>query len=284
LWAVLRLERLVDTGDGALAVAIAAAVLSCVAVLVGARRVPTLAFVCAVAACCALSAGATSFDSQISHSLRGTLPTDLRWVDHARVGAVDLVAPPGARKEQSWEQLFWNHSIRRFLVLGSPTIDQFATGHVRVSRDGTMRVNGRPVRRSLLVQTYASTVQLAGAVRVRHELIFDLYRAVGAPRLRLLAAGRYADKWLTPRGAVTVWSAHGGLLTVDLSLPRGTQRTPMRFNGRKVIVRPGMHVHVAFRVPHGGAWTLHWRTTRVGYLTDNRAVSVLADKVVFKDR
>jgi hypothetical protein len=216
--------------------------------------------------------------------MRGSLPRDLEWVDHARLGAVDLLAPPGARKEQSWEQLFWNHSVRRLLVLGSQPIDQFATQRVHVARDGTMLIGQEVVRRPLLVQTYATTVLFSGARRVRHELIFDLYRPVSTPRLRLLAAGRYADKWLTPRGAVTVWSAHGGTLTLNLSLPAGTQETSMRFNGRKVVVEPGRRVHVAFRVPRAGAWSLHWTTRRNGYLTDGRAVSVLADTVSFEDR
>ena len=282
LWAVLKLERLFSIGNGSLAIAIGAAALSGLAVLVGARRLPAIGFVAAAAACCALSAGATSFDAQISNSLRSTLPTDLRWVDHARLGSVDLLAPPGARKEQSWEQLFWNTSVHRLLVLGSPSIDHFATGHVRVARDGTMLVGNTPVRRPLLVQTYASTLQMTGVKLAKHELIFDLYRATGTPRLRLLAAGRYADKWLTPRGAITVWSAHGGTLTLDLSLPAGTQTTAMRFNARRIVVRPGQHERVTFHVPRGAAWSVHWSTKRNGFLSDNRAVSVLADDVSFK--
>src|SRR5204863_1981055 len=129
LWAVLQLESFVTTGTGALAVALVAAALSAVAVGVGwlgRRATAAAAVAAAVAACCALSAGAASFDAATSTRLRGSLPSDLRWVDHANLGAVDLVAPPGARKEQSWEQLFWNRSVRRLLLLGSPTIDQFA--------------------------------------------------------------------------------------------------------------------------------------------------------------
>src|SRR5205823_416553 len=144
LWAVLRLENLVGTGNGALAVALIAAALSGVAVL-GARRrgAAAVALAVAIAACCALSASATSFDSQISRSLRATLPQDLRWVDHARLGRVDLLAPPGERKEQSWEQLFWNHSLQRLLLLGTPEIDRFASGHVHVARDGRLLVGAR---------------------------------------------------------------------------------------------------------------------------------------------
>ena len=289
LWAVLRLESLVTTGNGSLAVALTAAALSGLAALVAARKLPAaLALGAAVAACCALSAGATSFDSKTSHLLRGTLPSDLAWVDDAHLGAVDLLAPPGARKEQSWEQLFWNHSVRRLLLLGSPAIDQFASQRVEVARDGRLLVGGSVVRRPLLVQTYASTVELTGAKRVRHELIFDLYRPVGTPRLRLLAAGRFADDWLAPRGAITVWTAKGGSLALDLSLPKRTQPTPLLFTARgtkrTVRVRPGQHMLLSFRVPAGGVWSLHFSTTRPGYLSNERAVSVVAGSVRFHER
>jgi hypothetical protein len=287
LWAVLRLESLVTTGNGSLAVALIAAALSLLAVLVAARRLPAaLALGAAVAACCALSAGATSFDSKTSHLLRATLPSDVTWVDDAQLGAVDLVAPPGSRKEQSWEQLFWNHSVRRLLLLGSPPIDQFASEHVRVARDGRLLVGGKVDRRPLLIQTYASTVELTGATRVRHELIFDLYRPTGTPRLRLMAAGRFADGWLAPRGAITVWTANGGTLSLDLSLPKRTQPTPMLFTARGVTkrlrVRPGEHVKLTFRVPGRGPWSLHFSTTKPGYLGNERAVSVLADSLRFR--
>jgi len=141
LWAVLRLEGLISVGNGALAVALVAAALSGLAALVAFRKVPAaLALLAAIAAGCALSAGASSFDTHTSQSLRSTLPTDIRWVDHARLGSVDLVAPPGARREQSWQQLFWNTSVKRLLLLGSPPIDQFAAKRVRVAADGRLLV------------------------------------------------------------------------------------------------------------------------------------------------
>ena len=281
LWAVLRLEGLVSVGNGALAVALIAAALSGVAALVAFRKVPAaLALVAAIAACCALSAGASSFDQRTSNSLRRTLPTDLRWIDHAHLGDVDLVAPPGAHREQSWEQLFWNTSVKRLLLLGSPPIDHFDAKQVRVARDGRILVDGRTGRRALLVQTYASTVQLTGVQRVRRELVFDLYRPVGTPRLRLIAAGRYADKWLAPRGAITIWSQRGGTLELVLSMPAGSQVTPVHFNDRLVRVRPGERVALKFHVPGGGPWSLHFRTDKQGFLGD-RPVSVRAPVVRF---
>jgi hypothetical protein len=286
LWAVLRFEGLTSVGNGSLAIALIAAVLSVLAALVAFRRLPAaLALLAAIAACCALSAGASSFDSRTSRSLHNTLPADIRWVDHARLGEVDLVAPPGARREQSWQQLFWNTSVKRLLLLGSPPIDQFDAPRVRVARDGRLLVGGRTLRGPLLIQTYASTVRLTGVKRVRHELIFDLYRPAGTPRLRLLAAGRYADRWLAPRGAITIWTRTGGTLSLTLSLPARTQMTPMRLTARGinrlVRVRPGRRIALRFAVPAGGAWSLHFRTTKQGYVGE-RAVSVVADSVRFR--
>jgi hypothetical protein len=279
LWAVLRLEGLISVGNGALAVALVAAGLSVLAALVAFRKLPAaLALIAAIAAGCALSAGASSFDARTSSSLRGTLPTDIRWVDHARLGSVDLLAPPGARREQSWQQLFWNTSVKRLLLLGSPPIDQFAAQRVRVAPDGRLLVDGRPARRPLLVQTYASTLRLENVRRVRHELIFDLYRLTGTPRLKLLAAGRYADRWLAPRGAITVWTKRPATLELVLSMPAGTQSTPMKLNARTVTVKPGERMPLTFRVPGGKPWSLHFSSSRTGYVGD-RAVSVRADGV-----
>src|SRR6478672_2414697 len=254
LWAVLRFEGLTSVGNGSLAIALIAALLSVLGALVAFRKVPAaLALVAAVVACSAMSAGASAFDARTSRSLHSTLPHDIRWVDHARLGNVDLLAPPGSLKEQSWQQLFWNTSVKRLLLLGSAPIDQFDAKTVRVAGDGTLLVDGRPSRRPLLVQTYSSTVELSGVRRVRHELVFDLYRAVGTPRLRVLAAGRFADRWLAPKGAITVWTKTGGTLELVLALPADTQVTPIDLTGigikRTVRVHPGERIALSFPVP-----------------------------------
>jgi hypothetical protein len=285
LWAVLRFEGLTSVGNGSLAIALVAAVLSVLVALVAFRKVPAaLALVAAVIACCAMSAGASAFDARTSRSMRSSLPADVRWVDHARLGTVDLLSPPGSRREQSWQQLFWNTSVKRLLLLGTAPIDQFDAKHVYVAGDGTLLVDGRPDLRPLLVQTYASTLQLSGVERVRHELVFDLYRPVGTPRLRLLAAGRFVDHWLAPRGAITVWTKTGGTLELVLALPAHTQVTPIVFTGkgidRTVRLHPGQRIPLSFSVPAGGAWTLRFNSSRPGYLGD-RAVSVRAERVSF---
>ncbi len=291
LWAVLQLESMITTGNGALAVALVAALLSGLAALVGAQKLRggvVVAFAVAIAATCALSAGATSLDGRTSRSLRRSLPADVRWIDHAKLGAVDLLAPPGSRKELLWEQLFWNHSVRRLLVLGFAPIDQFATGQIRVAPDGRMLVDGEPVRHPLAIQTYASTIELRNAVRIRHELVFDLYRPAGTPRLRLLAAGRFADGWLAPDGAITLWSERGGMLRLKLSLPIGAQPTRLRLTApgfmRRVVVRPGGAIAVVVPVRGGGSFSVRFHSARHGYLTDDRAVSVLSAPPIFAER
>ena len=46
----------------------------------------------------------------------------------------------------------------------------------------------------------------------------------------------------------------------------------------------GRHVRLTFHVPGGGAWSLHYATTRPGYLSNERAVSVVAGTVFFRRR
>ena len=191
----------------------------------------------------------------------------------------------GATGDLAHKKLFpslYHLAARR--VLGSLPIDHFAAPHLRVASDGRLLVDGRTDRRPLLVQTYASTVQLTGVKRVRHELIFDLYRPVGTPRLRLLAAGRFADSWIAPQGAITVWTKTGGTLELVLALPAHTQVTPILLTGsgikRTVRVHPGQRIPLSFHVPAGGVWSLHFSSARPGYLGD-RAVSVRADLVRF---
>ena len=86
---------------------------------------------------------------------------------------------------------------------------------------------------------------------------------------------------------ITVWTKTGGTLELVLAQQAGTQVTPMRFTARGAVrtlrVHPGQRLTLSFQVPAGGAWNLHFRTTRPGYLGD-RAVSVIAKRVTFRPR
>jgi hypothetical protein len=52
---------------------------------------------------------------------------------------------------------------------------------------------------------------------------------------------------------------------------------------RNVRVHPGAQVRLAFQVPASGAWSLHYGTTRPGYLSNERALSVVAGAVSFRE-
>ena len=97
----------------------------------------------------------------------------------------------------------------------------------------------------------------------------------------------FADRWLAPRGAITVWTKRGGTLELVLSLPKQTQVTSVHLAAlaidRVVRVRPGQRIPLRFDVPAGGAWSLHFNSSRPGYLGD-RAVSVIAERVRFSNR
>jgi hypothetical protein len=288
LFAVFRLESAIGTADGALAVAIAAALLSAVAVAVASSRAgAALAFALTLGLGAAASAGAFDFDAQNARNVREAhLPADLRWIDHSGLRSVVLVQTPGAPKGRALEQLFWNKSVTSVVVMkGASPTDAFGAEPVRVADDGRLVVDERALRRPLLVENYGVRAHLAGAVRVAEGAGFELWAPRGTPRFSLLVSGAYTDGWLARTGSITVWpDATGrtrGTLTLRLSLPEGTERTPMRFRGpgvdRVVRVSPGGSERVTFRLSTVRPWRIVWRTPKNGFLGDGRAISVRAE-------
>jgi len=285
LFAVFRLEGILGVGSGAFAVALAAAALSGAAVLVARRRWGGgVALGLAVVAAGAASVGAFAFDAQNARNVRSShLPPDLRWIDHAArgLGPVTLLQTPGAPRGRALEQLFWNSSVTRIALLkGAIPTDAFGAETVGIGRDG--RLAG--LRGSLLVENFGARVELAGARRVARGTSLELWRSRGTPRMAVLASGLYFDGWLARTGSVTVWpSASGvarGTLSLTLSLPAGTERTPLHFRApgvdRRVWISPGGRRVVRFPVRARGPWRLVFRTTQTGFLGDGRAISVKA--------
>jgi len=285
LFAVFRLESLLGTADGALAVAAIAACLSLCAVAVAGRRrgaaaAIALSLVCAGAA----SAGAFSFDTRNAANVRAShLPADLRWIDHSGLANVTLVQTPGAPRGRALEQLFWNRSVARVVLLrGAFPTDAFGADPVTVAPDGRLIVRGQALRGPLLVENYGVRAQLTGAVRAGRGSSLELWRPHGTPRLSLLVSGLYADRWLARTGSVTVWPDRSGwtrgTLTLRLSLPAGTERTPLHFRAggvdRGITIRPGERRAIVFRLAKRGPWRLVYRTPVRGFLSDGRAISV----------
>jgi hypothetical protein len=288
LAAVHRLEQAATVGNGSLAVAVAAALLALAGGLAVSRRLGLPALGLAVAACAALSFGAHAYDARNSQQLRAhDMPADAQWVDHANLGRVTLVEPPGSVPPHALEALWWNDSIQRELVLGNGTpTDHFGGLDAgRVTSDGTLLSNGKPVTDSVLVQTYGSRLAFANASLAARGPAFELYRAAGPLRVTMLADGYYADGWLARRGAVTVWpDASGstrGTLELVLSLPREAQTTTVRFGGRTFHVHPGKPEVVKLSVSGSGPQTVRWSSPDGGFASDNRPISAMTSSPEF---
>jgi hypothetical protein len=226
--------------------------------------------------------GAWSLDSRYAQRARETyFPADAGWIDSANVGDVTLVNTPGSRRELPLEQMFWNRSVDQLVRLrGADGPDKFSAPRVIVRKDGALLVEGRPLRRALLLNEYGVTAELSGAKSVATNGLFELWRPTGTPRLRLLAGGRFYDGWLANSGFVRVWGP-AGTLRLRLALPDQAPETRIvfRWEGlrRTVIVRAGSSRVVEFAVPKG-PWTLRWKGP-LNYLPDGRPVSVRADEL-----
>jgi Dolichyl-phosphate-mannose-protein mannosyltransferase len=283
LMGVYRLSEGVGYANASFVVAAAVAGLAGAAVAVAYRPRFALPAVAAMGVLLALVGyGAWALDSRYAQRARATyFPADASWIDSAGVGEVTLVNTPGSRRELPLEQMFWNRSIDQLVRLrGADGPDMFSAPRVVVRRDGALLVEGRPLRRALLLNEYAVTAELTGAKSVAENGLFELWQPVGTPRLRLLAGGRFYDSWLANSGFVRVWGP-AGTLRLELSLPERapTSRMVFRWQGREraVVVRPGSSQVVEFAVPRG-PWTIRWKGP-LNHLPDGRPVSVRADEL-----
>jgi hypothetical protein len=292
LFAVFRLEQLAGLGSGSLGVALVAAALAAVAALVAWRpRLVPLALASAGAVSLTVGVGATTFGNANAKSIRASfLPADARWVDHARVGPVDVIETVGAPSERTLEHLFWNRSLRDVLLLdGAAPPDAFRVGRVSTAPDGTLLRDGAPLRRPFLLDRYGVELQLAGASRVAADQTFELWRPQGTPRARLLASGRYYDGWLARSGRIVVYpDAAGrttGTLRIALALGDDTEPTPMRLTApgfaRTVVIHPHETKLVQVSVDVRGPWTLRFATD-VQAVLDGRHVSVQSSEPRFE--
>jgi hypothetical protein len=176
-------------GSAATVVAGVAGVLSAAAVLASRRpRLGTpLALGLAMLACGSASAGAVAFDiTNTGLTKRAFLPSDPSWVDRAHLGRVALVQSWGGIRAASLQELFWNRSIDRVLLLpDAGSIDRFGEQRLKVGGDGSLTTAGRTVTGPLLVDTYGSSVRLRGAHLLEAGPTASLWVPDGRPRLSL---------------------------------------------------------------------------------------------------
>jgi hypothetical protein len=288
LFGMQRLDQLLGGSDSAsLAVAgVGAALALSVAVLALRPRIATpVALALALCFCVAASALAADFDRRNTRAVRASfLPSEPSWIDQAALGDVALVRGLGL-KTDAMEQLFWNRSINRVLLLpGAKPVDSFGSEPISFARDGTLLVDRRPVRSALLVDEWAARIELRGAVPVASSSGFRLWRPAGTPRLSVFAPGYYKDGLLASRAGLNVWAPPRGVLEgrvsflvwgpdfmsgpVRLRVRAGEQRLEFR-------LRPGASRRVALPVCEPTTWAAVIEADR-GISLGSRVVSVRA--------
>jgi hypothetical protein len=216
LFGAQRVEQwLGENGSGLLAIALVAAALSIAAAGIALRpRVATPAvLVVAVCFCAATSVLAVEYDRRNTAAVRHAfLPGQPSWVDEAGVGEVALVRGLGS-KTDAMEQLFWNRSVKRVLLMpGAVPFDSFGAERLVFASDGLLLAGEQPIRSALLVDEWAARVQLRGAVPVASSPGFRLWRPAGIPRLSVFVPGYYKDGWLAPRVGLNAWARPGRML------------------------------------------------------------------------
>jgi hypothetical protein len=291
LLGVFRLEHAVGEANGSLLIAIAAALLSVLAVAVAWRaRFAVLALGLTLVTAAAASAGSISFDHHVAKNVRRDyLPSDARWIDHSGLRHVFLIQTPATPHARAHEQLFWNRSIDDILFFDSASpIDAFGNRRVTAAADGRLVSAGKTLRSPLAISNYAVRMRLRNAVVVARGADYELWRPTGTPRLSLFVGGLYSDRWLASAGHLTVWASGDhvrGTLRLHLWLPKRTERTIVELTApgytRKVAVRPSGSQTLTVPVHGGRSWTLRFRTKRPGYLVDGRPISVKASMPVF---
>jgi hypothetical protein len=294
LFAAGQLENLVgDTGLASLAIAVTVALLSVAAAALGfrPRRATGVALALALAACLLASTGAVAYDHGLSHRVRANVvPGNPSVVDDARLGSAALVQSPLGDRGFATEELFWNRSLDRLVLLpGAPPPDAFAVQRAQIGRDGSLLVGGKPLRQALLVDSYGATMRFRGAEEIARTHLYRLLRPVGRPRLALYVPGRYYDGWLALDGSIRLWPARpggevAGRVSFTVTLPETADPALVRLRypgGQKTIsVRPGEGTQVSLAVCSGGPWSAHFSAPFTGSI-GTRFVSVRSSEPVF---
>jgi hypothetical protein len=287
-------RRLGSLGDAAAVVAAAVGVMSGVAVLASRRpRLGTpVVLGVAMLASGAASAGAVALVVDTTRSeRRAVLPSDPSWVDHAGVGRTILLQSKGGSAGLSLQELFWNRSIDRIMLLpGASPVDGFRAQRVEVGNDGLLLADRLPIRSALLVDEYGSTTRLRDARVVAAGPTARLWVPTGSVRLSLYATGRYHDGWLAGRGTIRLWPEEpggrlDGWLSMRVTAPPDAEAGSLTFRlprGRTSSVRLGRDTtrQVRVAVCARGPWRATYGST-IARIVGLRLVSVKASAPVF---
>lgn len=274
LFGVWFVERHLGVATAALALALLGT-LGCVGTaLVALGRLPRTAVMTWTFALVAVFAAfSIAEDQQETRAYRATLPRDLSWVDHSTRGAVTAVATTPFPSDNLRQQLYWNTTIRREVVLhGAVPTDAFAAPPLEISSRGAMTNVGDNV----LFDDSSATGRLANARRIASSDGFTLWHASATPRLRLLITNRGSDGWLGYGGAIHAWPldpANAVRVSFVVSLPRGWHPAVLRIGRARILVSPGRGRRVTCR---SGRGALDLRYTSSDIVLDQELRHVIA--------
>jgi hypothetical protein len=291
LLAAFRLEEVLGSpGSGSLAVAAAAGIFGIAVIVLSARPAVGTSIVLgvALAASVAASVGAVAFDSRNAASVRAAfLPDDPSWVDSAGFDDVTLVRGPDGVRTEALEQLFWNRSVDRVMLLpGAEEVDHFQSAALTVGSDGSLRSGGRPLGGPVLVDGYGGAIVLADAERIASSQSYTLWRPNSTARMSLYLAGRFSDGWLAAGGRMYLWPERNDgpiakRVSLTLTAPTGAEGMRIRFQepGREqpldVRLAPGRPQTVAFEICSRGPWYMTYTSSVRGFV-GSRVVSAQA--------
>ena len=186
--------------------------------------------------------------------------TPLDWLDRSRFGEADYLGLPGGSPHFAWVLEAWNRDFRRPIWLRGdpPPNDPYAASRGEIGSDGTLRVDGKPVARGVLVvNDYATQIELDGEVLARPRGGLTVYRTPSTPHVRSLATGLFFDGWAARNLVYEVWPEGGaserGAYELELALPEGAsaRRVTVAVGRarRTVTVPPGRSAFVEVSVP-----------------------------------
>jgi hypothetical protein len=179
------------------------------------------------------------------------------WLDRLGVGRADYLALPGGSPHYAWVFEAWNRDFGRpiRLEVERPRFELPGAARADVRGDGVLLVDGRPADPGLLVvNDYASQIELDGEVVAAPSESLTLYRVPAFARVRSLATGVFFDRWAGQLMRFRVWPGRRvtGFYRIELELPTG-----MRAREIRVAVDGG--ATKTARVEPGGSATVELR-------------------------
>ena len=197
------------------------------------------------------SIGAVSFSHQAATTCTTPRSGRIRpYVDNAGLGKGRAARHASNDRGFATEQLFWNRSIDRLLLLpDAAPPDAFACEPTAIGDDGSILVGGQPYTGPLLVDSLQRDDGVArGARRSHGRGSTGCYKPTGTPRLALYVADRFYDGWLGLTGRSSSGPRWGkplaGHVYVAFSLPPDVLETTMRLRPpdgkvKEVDIKPG---------------------------------------------